>query len=41
MPTVVDGVFSKGGQVFLGFFDLIVMLAFQLGKAVLRFELQN
>lgn len=28
MLAIVDGVFSKGGQVFLGFFDLIIMLAF-------------
>lgn len=28
MLAIVDGVFSKGGQVFLGVFDLIIMLAF-------------
>lgn len=28
MLAIVDGVFPKGGQVFLGFFDLIIMLAF-------------
>ena len=28
MLAIVDGVFSKGGQAFLGFFDLIIMLAF-------------
>ena len=39
--SVVDGAFfSKGGQVFLGFFDLIIILAFQLGMTVLGIELQ-